>query len=347
MDNQNVSTLSDRCCVRCGPTTYKLHAHGLCRACVEIYNRWKLTRSGEDRENIELFLSERPHRSKVAKAKPGEVSGVIEQLVPGFAVCGPAMAEVAQIIRKIATSDAPVIIHGESGTGKEGVARALHEFSSRSAKPFITVNCASIDESNAENELFGHVKGSYTGAVSDSPGLFEAANGGTIFFDELGTLSARAQDKLLLVFDRGEIRRIGSSSTKKVDVRVIAATNEHINELCRAGKFRADLMHRLDVLSVMLPPLRERREEIPVLANFLLAQMQELRTFDEKVASLFMEYPWPGNIRELAGVLTYAAVMSKGGVRISFNDLPHKLQVYDHGQSHPMLSVARRGRSVP
>jgi DNA-binding NtrC family response regulator len=229
----------------------------------------------------------------------------------------PAMLDVFERIHKVAPTDSTVLIFGESGTGKELVARAVHEQSARSQGPIVPVNCASIPESLIESELFGHEKGAFTGAVSSRAGLVEAAHGGTLFLDEIGELSLAAQARLLRVLQEGEIRRVGASRTRKVDIRLIAATHRNLQRRVEEGLFRDDLYFRLRVVEIGLPALRERGEDIPELARFLLAKACQrinraaLRFSDAAIAAI-AAYQWPGNVRELENAIERAVILCEG-----------------------------------
>jgi DNA-binding NtrC family response regulator len=225
-----------------------------------------------------------------------------------------AMQDVFQRIRKVAPTDATVLILGESGTGKELVARAVHENSTRHDAPIITVNCAAIPESLIESELFGHEKGAFTGAVNAHRGLVEAADGGTLFLDEIGELPLAAQARLLRVLQEGEIRRVGSPHTRKVDVRLVAATHRDLQRLVDEGSFRSDLYFRLRVMEVRLPPLRERGEDLEALAQFLLEKTCKRLNrpplpLDPDALEAITRYSWPGNVRELENALERAVIL--------------------------------------
>jgi transcriptional regulator with GAF, ATPase, and Fis domain/Flp pilus assembly protein TadD len=216
----------------------------------------------------------------------------------------PAMTEVFQLVERLAPSPLPVLVEGETGTGKELVARALHELSPRKKGPFVSVNCAALPEALVESELFGHVRGGFTGAVGDAPGLFRAAHGGTLFLDEVGDLPAPAQAKLLRALEGGEVRPVGGNAPVQVDVRVISATNRDLDELRQAGRFRDDLYYRLKAVRLRLPPLRERREDIPLLlSEFLASAASEAgsspKVPDAEALRRLLDYDWPGNVREL------------------------------------------------
>jgi len=226
-----------------------------------------------------------------------------------------AMKQVYQRIEKIAAAGSPVLITGESGTGKELIARALHLKSQRAAKPFVALNCAAIPGDLLESELFGHEKGAFTGAVDSKPGLFEQAHNGTIFLDEISEMSLHLQPKLLRVLETTEIQRVGGTSSKKVDVRIISATNKNLVQAINEKTFREDLFYRISVLTVDAPPLREKREDIPVLVDYFVDKFcrhrkKEPITFHPHTMQLFMEYHWPGNVRQLKNLVEKIVVLS-------------------------------------
>ncbi len=239
------------------------------------------------------------------------------------------MEEVLQMAGQVAESEATVLLLGESGTGKELLARAIHYNSPRKDKPFITVNCPSIPDNLMESELFGHVKGAFTGAIKDRKGKFELANGGTIFLDEIGDLREDVQAKLLRVLQEHEIERLGEGRPIKVDVRVIAATNKNLEELIRQGKFREDLYYRLSVIPITIPPLRERKEDIPYLVDFFLRRYGKEREFqiDPQFLEVLTRYDWPGNVRELENVIERAVVLTSSG-KLTPSSLPAHLQTF-------------------
>jgi two-component system, NtrC family, response regulator HydG len=228
-----------------------------------------------------------------------------------------SMQQLFDMISLVADSSATVLIFGESGTGKELVAKTTHEISYRRSKPFIVVDCGSLPETLLESELFGHVKGAFTGAISNKRGLFEEADGGTIFLDEIADTTPAFQAKLLRVLQEGEIKRVGGNQTIKIDVRIISATNKELTELVRSKAFRQDLYYRLAVLPLHLPPLRERREDIPLLVDFFVAtscrrHRQPLRTISPEVMQALTESTWPGNVRELQHYIERAVVTTTG-----------------------------------
>lgn len=232
----------------------------------------------------------------------------------GDSVC---MRQLFEMIHLVADSQASVLLHGESGTGKELVARSIHHLSARRDRPFVVVDCGSLPPTLLESELFGHVKGAFTGAVSSKKGLFEEANGGTIFLDEIADTNAHFQSKLLRVLQEGEIKPVGSSRSVKADVRVITATNKDLTDLMRAKSFRADLYYRLAVIPLSLPPLRDRREDIPLLAKHFVERasrrnIKPLRQITDEAMQALIQAPWPGNVRELQHMVERVVVTASG-----------------------------------
>jgi Nif-specific regulatory protein len=226
----------------------------------------------------------------------------------------PAMQRVYHFISKVAPTDATVLISGESGTGKELAARALHRNSKRASKAFIAVNCAALNESLLESELFGHEKGSFTGALAQKKGRLEIADGGTVFLDEVGELTPPLQVKLLRVLQEREFERVGGTITIKVDLRLVAATNKNLEEAIEAGQFRHDLFYRLNVVSLEMPALRDRREDIMLLANYFADKYsaqcnRKLKGFSAEARNFLTAYDWPGNVRELENTIERAIVL--------------------------------------
>ena len=241
----------------------------------------------------------------------------------------PAMKRIWDTIRKVAPTNATVLITGESGTGKELIARAIYRNSGRSQTPFVQVNCAAIPDELIESELFGHEKGSFTGATEKKIGKFEQADGGTIFLDEVSDMSFKTQSKVLRVLQEGEVERIGSAKTIKVDVRLISATNRNLEERIQKGLFRQDLYFRLNVIPIYVPPLRERKKDITLLAKYFTETYCRSNNFKEKrltdeVMKLFIKYNWPGNIRELQNTVERLIIMSPGEV-IGVDELPDNI----------------------
>ena len=245
-----------------------------------------------------------------------------------------AMRQVFDSIRAAAASEATILVKGDSGTGKELVASAIHYNSERSKGPFITVNCSALSESLLESELFGHVKGAYTGAVRDRIGRFEEADGGSIFLDEIGELSPLIQVKLLRVLQEREIERVGDSKEYKVDIRVITATHQDLLDRVRKGYFREDLYYRLKVFPVFMPSLRERKDDIPLLTSHFISTMnaktgKAIQGLTQEAMRLFMDYPWPGNVRELENAIEHAFVLCNRD-QIDPPDLPIEIRQPDY-----------------
>jgi len=259
-----------------------------------------------------------------------------------------AMLQVYKTAARVAQSDATVLIDGESGTGKELVARAIHAASARASGPFVAVDCGAIAEGVLESEIFGHARGAFTGAGSSRRGLFEEANGGTIFLDEIGDVGSALQARLLRVLQEGEIRRVGTNEPVRVDVRVLAATNKDVEAAVRAGKFREDLYYRLNVVTIRIPPLRQRREDVPLLAEHFAAKhgRAEGAAITPAARDLLVAYDWPGNVRELENVIARALALNPAGVIVP-EDLPERLRgippiVPPPGAERPTLAEVER-----
>jgi DNA-binding NtrC family response regulator len=237
---------------------------------------------------------------------------------------GPAMRQVTRLIEKVAPTDATVLVRGPSGTGKELVARALHANSPRRDRPLVTINCAALQETLLESEIFGHEKGAFTGAIASKPGLVEVAEGGTLFIDEIGEMAVGLQAKLLRVLEDGDYRRVGGTTENCADVRVVAATNRSLEDAIKEGRFREDLYYRLNVITVTLAPLRERREDIPELVQHFLTTRQLGPTpcrIQPDALDALVRHDWPGNVRELANVLERAQILAEDHC-ITPDDLP-------------------------
>ncbi len=264
---------------------------------------------------------------------------------PGDGLVGTSapMRDVTRMIEAVAYSATTVLVTGESGTGKELVARALHGRSPRRAQPFVALNCGALTETLLESELFGHVKGAFTGAQRDQKGLFDAADGGTIFLDEIGDIPLSTQVRLLRVLQEGEIKRVGSADSVRVDVRVIAATHRDLPKLVKSGKFREDLFYRLNVINVHLPALRERVEDVPLLAHHFLRRYadrlgKKVRTLSPEAIELLCGYRWPGNVRELENAIERAVVLCRGDA-VTPTDLPPAVS----GRTAPLVRDAPAG----
>jgi DNA-binding NtrC family response regulator len=260
---------------------------------------------------------------KTANVTP--TASVRDAMPPALLGRTPVMTGVYKQIAHAASADAPVLIIGESGTGKELVARAIHQHGKRGTRPFVPINCGALTETLLESELFGHVKGSFTGAIADSKGVFQTAHTGSVFLDEVGEMSPALQVKLLRVLQEGEIRPVGSSRTVTVDVRIVAATNVDVERAVSEGKFRQDLFYRLGVVIINLPPLRDRQDDIPLLVErFLQAATSKVGKHVELTAAAIQaltHYHWPGNVRELENLIERLVVFSRGH-RIDVGDLP-------------------------
>src|SRR5216684_3592472 len=238
---------------------------------------------------------------------------------------GRAMARVFQLLETVAPTNSTILITGETGTGKEVVARAIHHNSPRRMQRFVALNCSAIPETLLEAELFGHVRGAFTGAVGNRQGRLEQAHKGTLFLDEVGTMSQALQMKLLRVLQEREFERVGDSHTIKVDVRVIAATNTDLTRLVAEGQFREDLFYRLNVIPVQLPPLRDRKEDIPLLVRHFLQKLGATVTVSQDAMRRLMAYHWPGNVRQLGNAIEHAVALSAGRPQVDWRELPIEL----------------------
>ena len=258
------------------------------------------------------------------------------------------MQEVFSALKAVAASEATVLIQGESGTGKELAAGAVHYNSERRNNPFVGVNCSALSESLLESELFGHVKGAFTGAVRDRAGRFEEAHGGTLFLDEIGEISPFIQLKLLRVLQEREIERVGESRKRKIDIRIIAATNKDLYNLVKNGNFREDLYYRLKVFPIHLPPLRNRKEDIPLLiSDFIRLQNQktgkQVSGISQSAMRILMDYTWPGNVRELENAIEHAFVLCDGE-SVDIFDLPVEVRQFEYHPVAPKITISNEGR---
>ncbi len=245
----------------------------------------------------------------------------------------PLMQEILDLVHRVAPTPTTVLIRGESGTGKEIIARLIHHLSPMHSKPLVIVNCTALSPQLIESELFGHRKGAFTGAVQDKIGLLEQAHGGTVFLDEIGDMPLEMQAKLLRFLQSGEVRPIGSTTTRRVKVRIIAATNRNLETAIQQGDFREDLFYRLNAFTLQLPPLRKRKEDIPLLAAHFLQLARErinkhVTRISPKAMALLLQYHWPGNLRELKNVIERAVVLATGD-EITVNHLPFNFQIAD------------------
>jgi transcriptional regulator with PAS, ATPase and Fis domain/iron only hydrogenase large subunit-like protein len=303
-------------CRACGYNTCREHAvavfHGL--ADIEMCLPY----------NMQRIVDERGHLMQKYELVQRELARQAgDDLIVGN---DPGIKEVMELIHKVAPTPITVLIRGETGTGKELTARAIHRLSQRNDKPLMTVNCTTLTDSLLESELFGHKKGSFTGAIADKKGLFEAANGGTIFLDEIGDITPKLQAELLRILDQGEVRPVGGIAARKVDVRLIAATNKDLEQGVREGWFREDLYYRLNVFCIELPPLRKRAESVPELARHFLDKARKklnktIAGIEDRAVKAMQHYPWPGNIREMQNVIERSAVLVKDGI-IRLENLP-------------------------
>jgi transcriptional regulator with PAS, ATPase and Fis domain len=238
------------------------------------------------------------------------------------------MRDLLSVIERVAATEFPVLVRGESGSGKELVARAIHDHSSRKHKPFIAINCAALNANILESELFGHEKGAFTGAIRDHKGVFERAEGGTLFLDEIAEIPLELQAKLLRVLESGEFTRLGGERLIKANVRIITATHRALREEAKAGRFRQDLLYRLRVIPIFVPPLRDRKSDIPLLVKKILRENMvngQASQFSNEAMQVLMGYDWPGNVRELKNTILYALTMSLPEKVIDVQHLPHDI----------------------
>jgi two-component system response regulator AtoC len=296
--------------------------------------------------NTAAVVAENTYLRKEVKRKYG-----FSQLIGASA----RMQEVFKMIERVADTDATVLVLGESGTGKELVARALHFNSRRQTGPFIPINCSALPENLLESELFGHRKGAFTGAINDKNGLFHDADGGTIFLDEIGTMPAQLQSRLLRVLQEKEVRRVGDNTPTYVDVRVLAATNENLESLVKEGKFREDLYYRLNVVAINLPPLRDRKDDIPMLVSHFLKDKVHPRTgqafrMSQRAQDALIAHHWPGNVREFQNAIERGCVLSDSAL-IRARDLPPvvaaKAQGNDADEERQLAEIAEPVGNAP
>jgi two-component system response regulator AtoC len=278
-------------------------------------------------EELRLTVARAIERKRLSAEAQSTTGGVVQKARPAeIEGKSPRMLEVYKLVARVASTSATVLVVGESGTGKELVARAIHSHSTRSTAPFVPVNCTALSESLLESELFGHTRGAFTGAIAAKRGLFEMADGGTLFLDEIGDMGPKMQAQLLRTLQDGEVRPVGSAESIKVDVRLVCATNRDLEAEVKAARFREDLYFRINVVTVKLPPLRDRAGDIPILVTHFLAKVarREGRTeasISREALDLLCRYPWPGNVRELENAIDRAVAVAKGNVILP-SDLP-------------------------
>lgn len=273
-------------------------------------------------KDLEGIVAKAAERRRLRKENT-QLKALIERTRPPTDMVGqsPAMQEIYRLIERAGPSEKAILIQGESGTGKELVARALHRHSKRADKPMVVINCAALPETLLESELFGHERGSFTGAIAAKPGLFEVADGGTLFIDEIGELPGSLQAKLLRVLEDGSLRRIGSVQERRVSVRLLAATNRNLIREVQASRFREDLFYRINVMSLELPPLRERTGDVPLLVAHFLGSAWEI---EPEALEALQRYSWPGNVRQLINALERAKILAEDGL-IRAKDLPREV----------------------
>ncbi len=312
------------------PQVIMISGHGTIQTAVEATKRgaFDFLEKPLQRERVLLSIRNALNQSKLFR----ENLDLRKKAEKRYELIGshPLMKKLWQEILKTAPTNATVLIYGESGTGKELIARAIHNHSLRAKERFIQVNCAAIPEELIESELFGHEKGSFTGATERKEGKFELADGGTIFLDEVGDMSLKAQSKVLRVLEEGEVQKVGSNKISKVDVRIIAATNKDLKKEIEEGKFREDLYFRLNVVPLYSPPLREKKEDISLLIDYFCQAYAEennlkLKKFSPEAVEAMMKYQWRGNVRELKNVVERLLIMTEGDI-INKKDLPEQIR---------------------
>jgi DNA-binding NtrC family response regulator len=265
-----------------------------------------------DLDEVALLVGRLLEEARIRRRAEQLAEDLESRVYDEFVGRAPRVKELFDFVSKVARTNTTVLLLGESGTGKEILARAIHKQSARAERPFVATNCASLTETLLESELFGHEKGAFTGAIRQKPGRFEVAEGGTLFLDEIGEISPGFQAKLLRALEEGEIARVGSTETIKIDVRIIAATNRDLQKLVADGRFREDLFFRLSVFPIKVPPLRERTDDIPLLIDHFLKKLgYTLGTLDSSLVTTLQSYRWPGNVREFRNVIERAVILCK------------------------------------
>lgn len=317
------------------PSIIIITAHGTISSAVEAVRKgaFDYLTKPLDKDTILFTVRRAIERVRLLKENVRLQSELFDKFkIEGIVGKSAMMQQAMEIIRKVSSSSVTVLIRGESGTGKELIARAIHYNSPRQTKPFTALNCAAIPENLFESELFGYEAGAFTGAVGRKEGLFEMANGGTLFLDEIGDLPLVTQSKLLRVLQDKEIRRIGGKETKKIDVRIITATNKDMEKEIADGRFREDIYYRLKVVTISLPPLRERLEDIPVLVDFFIKKYNQvfgrrIKSIEPAAMKALAGYNWPGNIRQIESVIERAVLMNETGV-INSKDIQGELELF-------------------
>jgi DNA-binding NtrC family response regulator len=283
-----------------------------------------------EREEL-LLIIQRAHEKFSLRVEGRELrSELARQITDGIIKNSQEMKDIIAIAERVAHSDSTVLIRGESGTGKERIAKLFHYHSSRAQKPIQSINCAAFPETLLESELFGYEKGAFTGAQNRRIGIIEAASGSTLFLDEIGDMPLSTQAKLLRVIQEREIRRLGSTKTTPVDIRIIAATHRNLEEAMRQGLFRDDLFYRINIIPIVIPPLREREQDIRALITYFINKSGKPKTIEHDALRMLLDYSWPGNVRELEAVMERISVLSTHPV-ITIADLPHEIK---HGTSN-------------
>lgn len=354
--SRQIFVLEDRCVGQ---------AHSACRILGRTREEWAGEREGEleffdpgrVQACLDVSLSAVAKTLRAAEQKLSAHRRALVRIVPdvqepdGIVARSTSMKAVVAMARRVSKVDVTVLITGESGVGKERISRLVHDESPRASGPFIAINCGAITETLLESELFGHKRGAFTGATSDRPGLFEAAEHGTLLLDEIGDISHPMQVKLLRVLQEREIRRVGCNQTRKVDVRVLAATNRDLSECVKQRSFREDLYYRLKVVDLVVPPLRERHEDILPLARVLLATSalrmeRKVTGLSPKVADRLLQHRWPGNVRELANAMERAVALASSD-RVEFEQLPEEIRrearvaILTRGEIQPLSEVEK------
>ncbi|MBI4844034.1 MAG: sigma-54-dependent Fis family transcriptional regulator [Nitrospirae bacterium] len=332
------------------PSVIIITAHGTISSAVDAVKKgaFDYLTKPIDKNTLLLTVKRAEERSSLLKENLYLQNELFAKFkIEGIVGRSEGMRRAMEIIRKVAPSSATVFIRGESGTGKELAARAIHYNSPRKTKPFISLNCASIPESLFESELFGHEFGAFTGAVARKEGLFELANGGSIFLDEIGDMPTVMQSKLLRVLQDKEIRRVGGNKSIQVDVRIITATNKDMEKEVAAGNFREDVFYRLNVVTIFLPPLRERREDIPALVDFFVEKYgkefgRRIKSVEPAVINAFSNYRWPGNIRQMESVIEKAVLMNDTGI-IGLNDIQGELELFRNKEKGGVFDLPPEG----